>query len=460
MFSQKRKAFTLVELIIVITILAILRTIGFMSFQSYTTDARDGKRKTDLGEIRKGLEIYQLKNQILPKPDEQILTVKTGSTILSYQGYLGTTVQKTIRATSDIKDTKDNTYYTYTTNGTQTKYQLLAMLENNPIALNIRNRENLINQTYAITDYSNRYTYTLGSKIGVFLTGSTNAPLQETLTGVDLSSNTNTYKVIFSNTTNSGTISSSGTSLYIEIINNQGTGGTTIQTNSCTTQPSYTNAIFTIGTPITINQAWQGTTSTGACYYTCGAGKVLVGNDCVSENCSGTTPDGIAKVSNALTFAGGTWNYNTNGGLCTYSCGTGYHTEDSGLNCISNTKSCAITNGVGTQTWNTGTSSWGTCIISSCNTNYTNISGSCFINEYLQDGRGDSLGNGNLQYGTITCNTGYQVIFKIGETCVINNDWRGIIQNTSGLCSYNGISGTCQNGIKNPSCAYRCNLIK
>ncbi|MDD4151644.1 MAG: prepilin-type N-terminal cleavage/methylation domain-containing protein, partial [Candidatus Gracilibacteria bacterium] len=49
MKSYKIKAFTLVELIIVITILAILATIGFMSFQTYTLDARDGKRKRDLG---------------------------------------------------------------------------------------------------------------------------------------------------------------------------------------------------------------------------------------------------------------------------------------------------------------------------------------------------------------------------------------------------------------------------
>ncbi|MDD4151344.1 MAG: prepilin-type N-terminal cleavage/methylation domain-containing protein, partial [Candidatus Gracilibacteria bacterium] len=111
MYSQKTKAFTLVELIIVITILAILRTIGFMSFQTYTGDSRDTKRKTDLGVIRKGLEIYQMKNQKLPDPDNYA-NISSGG-ILSLQGYAANLVLKTLRISDDAKDTKDNKYYTY-----------------------------------------------------------------------------------------------------------------------------------------------------------------------------------------------------------------------------------------------------------------------------------------------------------------------------------------------------------
>ncbi|MDD5213746.1 MAG: prepilin-type N-terminal cleavage/methylation domain-containing protein, partial [Candidatus Gracilibacteria bacterium] len=72
---HKTKAFTLVELIIVITILAILATIGFMSYQLYTADARDGKRVADLGQMKNGLEIYQAKNSVLPVPDAQIVNI-------------------------------------------------------------------------------------------------------------------------------------------------------------------------------------------------------------------------------------------------------------------------------------------------------------------------------------------------------------------------------------------------
>ncbi len=48
---NSKKAFTLVELIVVITILAILGTIAFISLQGYSSDARNTKRTSDLGNI-------------------------------------------------------------------------------------------------------------------------------------------------------------------------------------------------------------------------------------------------------------------------------------------------------------------------------------------------------------------------------------------------------------------------
>jgi prepilin-type N-terminal cleavage/methylation domain-containing protein len=52
-----KKAFTLVELIVVITILAILGTIAFISLQGYSADARNSKRTEDLGNILKSVEL-------------------------------------------------------------------------------------------------------------------------------------------------------------------------------------------------------------------------------------------------------------------------------------------------------------------------------------------------------------------------------------------------------------------
>jgi prepilin-type N-terminal cleavage/methylation domain-containing protein len=45
--------FTLVELIVVITILAILGTIGFLSIQGYSASARDGSRIGNLVNLQK-----------------------------------------------------------------------------------------------------------------------------------------------------------------------------------------------------------------------------------------------------------------------------------------------------------------------------------------------------------------------------------------------------------------------
>ena len=68
MKSNNSKAFTLVELIVVITILAILWTIAFLSFQWYSKDSRDTVRLNDLKTIEKSLELYVTKVWTYPEP--------------------------------------------------------------------------------------------------------------------------------------------------------------------------------------------------------------------------------------------------------------------------------------------------------------------------------------------------------------------------------------------------------
>lgn len=83
-------AFTLVELIVVITILAILWTIAFINLQWYSTSARDSKRLSDINNIQKKIWIelskwIPLSNLISTVKINQGLTIDSNTSATSIQ---------------------------------------------------------------------------------------------------------------------------------------------------------------------------------------------------------------------------------------------------------------------------------------------------------------------------------------------------------------------------------------
>ncbi|MFA7169526.1 MAG: prepilin-type N-terminal cleavage/methylation domain-containing protein [Candidatus Paceibacterota bacterium] len=52
------KGFTLIELLVVISIIGVLSTIAMTSLNGARAKARDARRRTEIGEIKKALEIY------------------------------------------------------------------------------------------------------------------------------------------------------------------------------------------------------------------------------------------------------------------------------------------------------------------------------------------------------------------------------------------------------------------
>ncbi len=71
---KSKSGFTVVELIIVIVIIAILATITIVAYRGIQERARDDRRKTDIANITKALEIYYDDNGSYPDPNATVST--------------------------------------------------------------------------------------------------------------------------------------------------------------------------------------------------------------------------------------------------------------------------------------------------------------------------------------------------------------------------------------------------
>ena len=69
MIAPKRtesKGFTLVEILVVATVIAVLTTMGTVSYGSISRRSRDAKRKSDVEQLRSALEMYRADNGTYP----------------------------------------------------------------------------------------------------------------------------------------------------------------------------------------------------------------------------------------------------------------------------------------------------------------------------------------------------------------------------------------------------------
>jgi prepilin-type N-terminal cleavage/methylation domain-containing protein len=112
--KSTKKGFSLVELLVVITIIAILSVVAYSAVGGNTIKARDSKRHQDLGIIQQALELYYAEKGVYP------------SAPLSYTAGSNPITKKNL---SDIPvDPGSKHSYIYTVNGTS-EYELAAALE-------------------------------------------------------------------------------------------------------------------------------------------------------------------------------------------------------------------------------------------------------------------------------------------------------------------------------------------
>ena len=141
---MNRKWFTLVELIVVITILAILWTIAFLSFQWYTKSSRDTVRINDINLLISALELYKVKTWELPEPTDPWEVAYEGKEVWT-QWVIGQSVITNLDKLDKVpRDPLTWSEYTYSRLNTKNEFQIAAALEWSPVA-------NIFPQTYAST---------------------------------------------------------------------------------------------------------------------------------------------------------------------------------------------------------------------------------------------------------------------------------------------------------------------
>ncbi|QFR39517.1 prepilin-type N-terminal cleavage/methylation domain-containing protein [Candidatus Gracilibacteria bacterium 28_42_T64] len=124
-----KSAFTLVELIVVITILAILGTIAFISLQGYSRNARDSNRISDASSITTSLEVFVTTSGFYPEPEEGFDISYSGAMVW-HQGLLSDNVITNLKSLNTVPvDPLTGAHYTYSRLNTKKEFELGLMLE-------------------------------------------------------------------------------------------------------------------------------------------------------------------------------------------------------------------------------------------------------------------------------------------------------------------------------------------
>ncbi|MDD2515761.1 MAG: FISUMP domain-containing protein [Candidatus Gracilibacteria bacterium] len=328
--KNNKYGFTLIELIVVITILLVLGTIAFIGTKSYLMNARDGVRVTDMTSISKGLETYLVNNDTLPLPEDYVEFRENSIDTIVYQGYVGTSILHLLNISNGGYDPVNNDRYFYSLNSTKQRYEILGFAEVGKSMSYLSNPEtfSLFDKAFA-SDFSKRFGLIRGDYVGIFmLNNGTNTVVDKNTfnTGVINLSNTGTvFKVIFLDNNSMGSnVIGSGTSLIDNIKRLKNTiyppdDPWMAQDYNCN------KPVVTIGT-----QVWAGCNSTlGASIKYIGACKDYNGSSTSSTDCQSATAKENRSGINTSAYG-----YSASGGISDNIYGGLYDRYTINSNCI------------------------------------------------------------------------------------------------------------------------------
>lgn len=125
--GYNKKAFTLIEMVVVITILAILSLIGYVSYSDSIISARDLQRANDLAKLQIDLKSHKQKEGAYPMAVNPFTITNSGNII--YQGVIDSTVASNVLSNIP-KDPRTGGSYWYSTTANRQQFQLAFTLEN------------------------------------------------------------------------------------------------------------------------------------------------------------------------------------------------------------------------------------------------------------------------------------------------------------------------------------------
>lgn len=96
-FTQNKQGFNLVELIVVVSILAILSTTGFLFAAEHTSQARDSKRVLDITALHDGARMHTAQMEHLPIPKEKYVHLSHSGQTIGYQSGLESHILRTFQ---------------------------------------------------------------------------------------------------------------------------------------------------------------------------------------------------------------------------------------------------------------------------------------------------------------------------------------------------------------------------
>ena len=124
MRKLNKKAFSLAELIVTISVLIILSTIAVISYSWYSSSSRDSVRLSDIDAINKSLELSFIRSGHYPEPSNWETITYSGSTIWIKWTIWKSVVNNFIWNNVVLLDPLTWNEYTYSILNTRKKYKL------------------------------------------------------------------------------------------------------------------------------------------------------------------------------------------------------------------------------------------------------------------------------------------------------------------------------------------------